>query len=181
MRLSRSLCGVFAIATTAAAQTFSLHIENPPGQSQFRIGEAIGLWLVFEMSSASNAPPPGRPGWMVTLIGHDRSPLGFGRDRFVVAPETGTRDPWNYRLHGGITYSGPEDQAVNLESNQVDIDIIAADPQWQAQELGDDVAILNSTLSKIDSQAFEARMSAARRITYLDTPAAVREMARWLG
>src|SRR6516165_9284509 len=107
MRLSRSLCGVFAIATTAAAQTFSLHIENPPGQSQFRIGEAIGLKLIFEMTSASNAPPPGRPGWMVTLIGHDRSPLGFGRDRFVVAPETGTRDPWNYRLHGGITYSGP--------------------------------------------------------------------------
>ena len=34
---------------------------------------------------------------------------GFGRDRFVVAAETGTREPWNYRLHEGmaISYVGP--------------------------------------------------------------------------
>ena len=157
---------------------------------------------------------------MITWLGHDRSVLGFSRYRFVVTPETGTRDPWSYRLHEGITYSGPggtrlgdkpivssidlnqwvrferpghytvravshvmgpQGQDVDVESNQIDLDIIAADPQWQAQELADDLAILNSTLSKIESRAFQARMSAARRITYLDTPAAVREMARWLG
>lgn len=214
------LLAVFAIATSAAAQTFSLHIETSPDQSQFRIGEVIGLNVIFEMTPASDAPPASQPGWMITLFGHDRSVLGFGRDRFVVTPETGTRDPWNYRLHEGITYSGPggihlgdkpivlnidlnqwvrlerpghymvhalfeamgpQRQDVDIESNQIGIDIIAADPQWPAQELANDVAILNSTLSKIESQAFEARMSAARRIAYLDTPAAVREMARWLG
>jgi hypothetical protein len=210
--------GALTIATSAAAQSFSLHIET--GQSQFRIGEAIGLKIVFEMTHAADAPSSDQPGWMVTLGGHDRSVLGFGRDRFVVTPESGTRDPWNYRLHEGITYSGPggahlgdkpvildmdlnqwvrferpghytvhavchamgrQRQDVDIESNQIGIDIIAADPQWQKQELANDVAILNSTLSKIDSESFEARMSAARRITYLDTPAAVSEMAQWLG
>jgi hypothetical protein len=209
------------MAVSATAQTFSLQIEALAGQSQFRIGEAIGLKLTFEMTApGSDAPPANRPGWMIMWSGHDRSVLGFGRDRFIVAPETGTRDPWNYRLHEGMVYSGPggmrlggepailnidlnqwvrferpghytvhavshvmspQNQDVSLESNQIGIDIVAADPQWQAEELARNVGILNSTLSKIDNQAFEARMSAARRITYLDTPAAVREMARWLG
>jgi hypothetical protein len=220
MRLFTMLLGALIIATSAAAQSFSLHIETPFGQSQFRTGEAIGLKVVFEMTHDTDVPSTSQPGWMVTLRGHDRSVLGFGRDRFVVTPETGKRDPWNYRLHEGIAYSGPggtrltdkpvvlnidlnqwvrferpghytvhalshamgpQRQDVDVESNQIGIDIIAADPQWQEKELANDLAILNSTLSKIDSEAFESRMSAARRITYLDTPAAVLEMARWLG
>ena len=96
------------MAVGATAQTFSLKIETPTGQSRFRIGEAIGLKLIFEMTApGSEAPPANRPGWMIMWNGHDRSVLGFGRDRFIVAPETGTRDPWNYRLHEGIVYSGP--------------------------------------------------------------------------
>jgi hypothetical protein len=205
-------------ATSAAAQSFSLHIET--SQSQFRIGEAIGLKAVFEMTQATDVPSPGHPGWMVMLGEHDRSVLGFGRDRFVVTPESGTRDPWTYRLREGMIYSGPggahlgdkpvvldvdlnqwvrferpgyytvhavfhalgpQRQDVDIESNQIGIDIVAADPHWQEQELANDVAILNSTLSKIDSASFESRMSAARRIAYLDTSAAVREMARRIG
>ena len=34
---------VFVIVTSAAAPTVSLHVETSSGQSQFRIGEAIGL------------------------------------------------------------------------------------------------------------------------------------------
>jgi hypothetical protein len=221
MRRCTIILGAFALAAGAAAQTFSLQLETLNGQSQFRIGEAIALKLIFKMTTpASDATPAIGPGWMIMWNGHDRLVLGFGRDRFVVLPETGTRDPWNYRLHEGIAYSGPggmrlggepvvlpidlnqwvrferpgpytvhavshvmgpQHQDVSLESNQIGIDIVAADPQWLAQELTRDVGILNSTLSKIDNQAFEARMSAARRISYLDTPAAVREMARWLG
>ena len=212
------LLGALTIATSAAAQSFSLHIET--GQAQFRAGEAIGLKVVFEMTPYADAPSPSQPGWIVTLRGHDRSVLGFGSDRFVVTPEAGTRDPWSYRLHEGMAYSGPggsglrdkplvldidlnqwvrferpghytvhalshvrgpQRQDVEVESNQIGIDIVAASPQWQEQELASDVAILNSTLSKIDSASFESRMTAARRLTYLDTPAAVREMARWLG
>jgi hypothetical protein len=87
------LIGALAIATSAAAQAFSLHIETPLSQSQFRIGEAIGLKLIFEMTHATDAASASQPGWMVTLYGHDRSVLGFGRDRFVVTPETGTLHP----------------------------------------------------------------------------------------
>jgi hypothetical protein len=220
MRLLTMLLGALTIATSVAAQSISLHIEPALGQSQFRIGEEIGLKLAFEMMNDTDAPPAGQPGWMIMLNGHDRSVLGFGRDRFVVTPEAGTRDPWSYRLHEGIAYSGPggsrlsdkplvlnidlnqwarferpghytvhalshatgpQRQDVEVESNQIGIDIVAADPQWQQQELATDLAILNSTLSKIDSASFESRMNAARRLTYLDTPAAVREMVRWLG
>jgi hypothetical protein len=91
MRLLTMLLGVLTIATSAAAQSFSLHIET--GQSQFRTGEAIGLKLIFEMTHDADAPPAGQPGWMIMLNGRDRSVLGFGRDRFVVIPEAGTRDP----------------------------------------------------------------------------------------
>jgi hypothetical protein len=214
------LLGALSIATGAPAQSFSLHIETPINQSQFRIGEAIGLKLNFEMTHNTDAQSASQPGSMIMLNGHDRSVLGFGRDRFVVTPEAGTRDPWTYRLHEGFAYSGPggrslsdkpvvlnvdlnqwvrferpgyytvhalvhmtgpQRQDIEVESNQIGINIVAADPQWQEQELTNDLAILNLTLSKIDSEAFESRMSAARRLTYLDTPAAVREMARWLG
>src|ERR1700684_3387111 len=101
MRLLTMLLGALTIATSAAAQSFSLHIETGP--SQFRTGEAIDLKLIFEMTLDTDSSP-GRQGWMITLRGHDRSVLGFGRDYFVVAPEAGTRDPWSYRLHKGIVY-----------------------------------------------------------------------------
>jgi len=217
MRPLTMLLGALTIATSGAAQSFSLHMET--NQSQFRTGEAIGLTLIFEMTHDTDAPS-GSQSWMITLRGHDRSVLGFERDRFIVTPEAGTRDPWSYRLHEGIAYSGPggsrlsdkplvldidlnqwvrferpghytvhalshatgpQRQDVEVESNQIGIDIVAADPQWQEQELASDLAILNSTLSKIDSASFESRMNAACRLTYLDTPAAVREMVRWLG
>ena len=220
MRLLTMLLGTLTIAASAAARSFSLRIETPLGQSHFRIGEAISLKLDFEMTHDTDAPPAGQPGWMIMLNGHERSVLGFGRDRFVVTPEAGTRDPWSYRVHEGIVYSGPggnrlgdkplilnidlnqwvrferpghytvhalfhptgpERQDLEVESNQIGIDIVAADPQWQDQELATDLAILNSTLSKIDSASFESRMNAAHRLTYLDTPTAVREMVRWLG
>ena len=170
MRLFKTLLGVLAVASGADAQVFSLHIETAPGQSQFRVGEAIGLELIVEMTLPIDAPSAGQRGWMVTLTGRDRSVLGFGRDRFVVTPEAGTRDPWSYRLHEGMAYSGPggtylgdkpvvlhldlnqwvrferpgnytvhalfhamgpQRQDSEIESNQIGIDIIAADPQWQ--------------------------------------------------
>jgi hypothetical protein len=220
MRLIAILLGASTVATSVAAQSISLRIEFAPDQSQFRMGEEIGLKLAFETMRGADDPTSDQPGWTIMLNGHDRSVLGFRRDRFVVTPEAGVRDPWSYRLHEGMAYSGsggsrltdkplvlnidlnqwirferpghytvralvhatgPQRQDVEIESNQIAIDIVAADPQWQEEELTRDVAILNSSLSKIDGDSFEARMSAARRLTYLDTPAAVREMAHWLG
>jgi hypothetical protein len=120
MRLLTMLLGALTIATSAAAQSFSLHIET--GQFQFRTGEAIGLKLIFEMTHDTGAPP-GSQGWMITLCGHDRSVLGFGRDRFVVTPEAGTRDPWSYRLHEGIAYSGPGGSRLSDKPIVLDIDL----------------------------------------------------------
>ena len=220
MRLPAVVLAVLGIAASASAQIVSVHIDTSAGKSQFRIGEAISLDVKFELHDAPQAPDPNLRGWMTTLRGHDRSVLGFGRDRFVVSPETGTRDPWSYRLHEGLAYSGPggsfirdkplilnpdlnqwsrferpghytvqlrchvtgpANQDVEFESNQIGIDIVGADAEWQAAELANDVAILNATEIAPDSRAFEGRMGAARGITYLDTPAAVREMAQRLG
>jgi hypothetical protein len=55
MRLLTMLLGVFTIATGVAAQAISLHLEPALGQSQFRIGEEIGLKLAFEMMHDTDA------------------------------------------------------------------------------------------------------------------------------
>jgi len=47
------------IATSVAAQEISVHIEPALGQSLFRIGEEIGLKLVFA----------GQPDWMIMRMG----------------------------------------------------------------------------------------------------------------
>ncbi len=57
MRLSKTLLGVLAVATGADAQVFSLHIETAPGQSQFRVGEAIGLELIVGQAHKPAAEP----------------------------------------------------------------------------------------------------------------------------
>ena len=60
---------------------------------------------------------------MITWLGHDRSVLGFSRDRFVVSTETGTRDPWDYRLHEGITDAGPPGTRFGDKPVVLDIDL----------------------------------------------------------
>lgn len=220
MRLPIIVAGLLAVAAVAAGQPVALQIETP-SRAQFRMGEEIELKLTFEMNSDAADAGSGRPGWMTMMFqGHGRSVLGIGRNRFVVSPQAGTRDPWEYRLHEGIVYSGPGgmsfgdkttdvnvdlnqwvrferpghymvyaqchmtgpgNQDVEMESNRIEIDIVDADAGWQAQELANDVEVLNAMQSKVDSQSFEARMDAAQRITYLDTPGAIREMARRLG
>ena len=100
--MSRALV-LFLLAAGAPAQTISLHIETESGQSQFRIGEQIGLKLVFAMAS----PEPAAPGWQIHVQGRDRIVLGLGSDRFIVSPWEGTSDPWEYRKSGAIAYSGP--------------------------------------------------------------------------
>ena len=89
--------------------------------------------------------------------------------------------PGRYRVRALFHMSGRERQNLPLESNEIEIEIVAADPSWQAEELRKDVSILTAVPVKPDSETFDARMNAARRIAYLDTPASVREAARLLG
>ena len=94
--------------------------------------------------------------------------------------------PGYYRVHGLFHASpgfipGVNRPDVALESNEIGIEIVPADAKWQAEQLREAVAILNSVPANPDDQTFEARMDAARRIWYLDTPDSVREATRLLG
>jgi hypothetical protein len=89
--------------------------------------------------------------------------------------------PGHYSVRALFHAAGGQNQDVALDSNEIGIEIVAADAKWQAEQLRDDVAILNSIPEKPDDRTFEARMDAARRISYLDTPGSVREAGRLLG
>lgn len=84
-----------------------------------------------------------------------------------------------YRIHALFHARGPGDAV--LESNEFPIEIIPRDAAAQQVQLKNDIAILNALPVKPDQETFEARMNAARRISYLDTPGSVRESASLLG
>jgi hypothetical protein len=206
---------VASLAGSPLAQSsgLMLHAETEANRSQFHMGEAITLNLTFSRSDDSASE-----NWLVHVIGRDRTVLGFMSDRFIVSPESGTRDPWDYRRNQGIVYSGPGGiylrekvtntkvdlnqwvrferpgfyrvravfhtalpRNVELESNDIGIEIIPADPAAQQEQLKKDIAILNAVPVRLDHETFYARMDAARRIAYLDTPTSQREAARLLG
>lgn len=86
-----------------------------------------------------------------------------------------------YRVQALFHATDRQGEDAAVDSNEIEIEIAEADAQWQAEQLREDIAVLNSVPEKMDSQAFEARMDAARRIWYLDTPDSVREAVRLLG
>jgi hypothetical protein len=93
--------------------------------------------------------------------------------------------PGYYRVHA-LFHAGPwqprdVNQEITLESNEIGIEIVAADAGWQKRQLQEDVAVLNTVPVKTDNETFEARMDAARRVWYLDTADSVREAGRLLG
>ncbi len=88
--------------------------------------------------------------------------------------------PGFYRVHALFhARSQPGGRSVTVESNDIGIEIIAADPAWEAGELRDAVGIISTTVQ--DNQTFDKIMNAARRIWYLDTPDSIRESGRLLG
>ena len=93
--------------------------------------------------------------------------------------------PGYYRVHA-LFHARPAqfqdvNQDVTLDSNEIGIEIVAADAEWQKRQLREDVAVLNTVPVKPDNETFQTRMDAARRIWYLDTPDSVREAGRLLG
>jgi hypothetical protein len=98
--------------------------------------------------------------------------------------------PGYYRVHA-VFHARPApprsvnqsdvNQEVTLDSNEIGIEIVAADAEWQKRQLREDVAVLNTVPLKPDNQTFQTRMDAARRIWYLDTPDSVREAGQLLG
>jgi hypothetical protein len=93
--------------------------------------------------------------------------------------------PGYYRVHALFHARGARPQDINqdvaFESNEIAIEIVAADTEWQTRQLRKNVAVLNAVPVKPDNQTFQTRMDAARRIWYLDTPDSLREAGRLLG
>jgi hypothetical protein len=88
--------------------------------------------------------------------------------------------PGFYRVHGLFHARSPGGSGqIALESNDIGIEIVAADPAWQARQLSEAVDTINSL--KQDNSTFDQIMNAARQIGYLDTPDSIRQAATLLG
>ena len=114
---------------------------------------------------------------------------GIGGDRALSAdPETMREDlnewlapdqPGHYSLY--VTSSrvsrrdGAKLENLTLRSNTLEFDVVEASPAWQAQTLDAAAATLRSAAGTP-----EEKRAAARTLRFLDTPDAVRELARQL-
>ncbi len=67
-------------------------------------------------------------------------------------------------------------EPVELQSNTLEFDIVAADPAWQQQTLSAAVATLN-----MDSTTKDEKEEALRTLRYLDTPDSARELVHLIG
>ena len=88
--------------------------------------------------------------------------------------------PGHYSLYvtsGRVTRRTPSKaEPVELKSNDLEFDIVAADGAWQRQTLSTAVATLNMT-----SSTEEQKAAALRVLRFLDTPASVQELVFRLG
>jgi hypothetical protein len=105
------------LAGSALAQTpaISLHIETASGKTEFRMGEAIGLKLTFENSSAEE--------WMIRGVGSGRSMYGLRNDGFLVTPKEGTADPRFFELREGHGGSGPGGMGIGVKQRSTNVDL----------------------------------------------------------
>jgi len=87
--------------------------------------------------------------------------------------------PGRYRLRAVSHRVSAERQPVQLESNQIEIELLD-DPAWRTAQLADASRLLRTVPKSGDSTVFQQRMAAARQLWYLDTPESIRESARLL-
>jgi hypothetical protein len=89
-------------------------------------------------------------------------------------------EPGHYTLYvttGRISRRGPtRDEPLQLQSNQLEFDVIAASPEWQEQTLASAVPVLDSTASSDDEKG-----EAIRVLRFLDSPRSIQELARQMG
>jgi hypothetical protein len=69
-----------------------------------------------------------------------------------------------------------KNEPVELRSNSLEFDVVAADPVWQQQTLSSALATLN-----MESSTPEGKNAALRTLRFLDSPPSVRELVRLLG
>jgi hypothetical protein len=89
-------------------------------------------------------------------------------------------DPGHYTLYvttGRVSRRGPiTEEPLQLRSNSLEFDVIAASPEWQEQRLAAAVSVLDSTASTDDENR-----EAIRTLRFLDSPGSIRELARQMG
>ena len=94
------------------------------------------------------------------------------------------KDPGEYQIsvQSQSAFTAKTKTPLILNSNQLQITILAATEQWQEQTLRNAVAVLDGTGSFADLSwpQSNARWRAVDTLRYLGTPAAAREMVRWL-
>jgi hypothetical protein len=88
--------------------------------------------------------------------------------------------PGHYTLYmttGRISRQGsPRNEPMELRSNSLEFDVVAADPAWLQQSLFTAQSILDNPAS-----TDEQKTAALRTLRFLDSPASVRELVRRLG
>jgi hypothetical protein len=87
--------------------------------------------------------------------------------------------PGHYRIRATSHRVSVERKAIELKSNQIEIDLID-DPDWIAAQVAEAERVLRTVPKSGDSQVFNRRMAAARQLWYADTPESVRASARLL-
>jgi len=89
-------------------------------------------------------------------------------------------DPGHYTLYvttGRVSRRGPtKDEPLQLHSNSLEFDVIAASPEWQEQTLASAVSVLDSAASSDDE-----KREAIRVLRFLDSPRSIQELARQMG
>jgi hypothetical protein len=89
-------------------------------------------------------------------------------------------DPGHYTLYvttGRVSRRAPtKDEPLQLHSNSLEFDVIAASPEWQEQTLSSAVSVLDSTASSDDE-----KREAIRVLRFLDSPRSIQELARQMG
>jgi len=85
-------------------------------------------------------------------------------------------------FHAGamLLATSPRPPDVAMNSNEIEIEIIPASPEWLAEQLRQARAVLDAPAGT-DPQTHDARRAALRAICYLDTPESLSEAARLLG
>src|SRR5271155_5649448 len=175
----------------------SLTISFPDGVTRFHVGEIIPIELSFkslipeayEMSTRNydrggrldmerfHVTPPGRDplGGLFTLGGIGNSTT-LSADPQIMREElnewVALDQPGHYSVNvtsGRVArLASPQNEPLELPSNSIEFEVVAADPAWQQQTL-------SSTLAALNTRSPEEQRAAIRVLRFLDTPASVHE------
>jgi hypothetical protein len=191
----------------SAAADVTLKLTLKGGQSVYHEGEIIPLDLAFAASSEKKysldtrtsdhsgrfffdsfcLAPDGRDPlgdyfgsgiWLGFAAGGPGSTCTLGHVPCVVTVEL---NEWKSLAPGDYTLrvvSGRSHGSLAVVSNAAAFKVVAATPEWQAEQLAYALSLLDAKHSKLTQKDFEQMQHAVRIVRFLGSPAATRELAR---